>query len=232
MSSEAAPLHLAIIPDGNRRWAKAKGLRPWKGHEEAMKRIQEISDWCQEDKRIDILTLWLFSTENWKRDPVEIAELMKLLQKELQAQRKKFMKEGVRLRHAGRKDRLPPALATLITEIEAETAGNERFTLQLAIDYGGKDELVRAINRSLTSRPPDLKTFSEETLSNFLDQPDLQDIDLVIRTSGENRTSNFFLWQSAYAEWIFSAKNFPDFKTEDLAAAVTEYEERQRRFGT
>src|SRR3989344_599879 len=152
MSSEAAPLHLAIIPDGNRRWAKAKGLRPWKGHEEAMKRIQEISDWCREDKRINVLTVWLFSTENWKRDQVEVAELMIMLQKELQSQRKKFLKEGVRLRHAGRKDRLPPTLAQLLTEIEKETAGNERFTLQLAIDYGGTDEVLRAVNRVIAKK--------------------------------------------------------------------------------
>ena len=143
-----------------------------------------------------------------------------------------LQKERVRFRHAGRKDRIPASLADLIRDVEEETEDHDRFTLQMALDYGGKDEVLRAVSSYLkTSGRPDIQTFTEENLRAHLDQPDLPDIDLIVRTSGEVRTSNFFLWQSAYAEWYFSDKFFPDFGTQELAIALTEYNERKRRFG-
>jgi undecaprenyl diphosphate synthase len=224
--SDSPLLHLAIIPDGNRRWAKTRSLAPWKGHAEAMKRIRELLEWCENDGRIGVLTLWLFSTENWKRPAEEVAMLMKMMEKELQKERKQFQKERIRFRHAGRRDRIPRSLADLIRKVEKETETHERFTFQIALDYGGKDEVLRAVKDAGTT------DLDDASIRQHLDQPDLPDIDLIVRTSGEMRTSNFFLWQSAYAEWVFTEKLFPDFQKDDLAAAVTEYERRQRRFGS
>lgn len=220
------PLHIAIIPDGNRRWAHTRGLQPWKGHEKAVANFKTITEHCYDDPRIGALTVWCFSTENWKRDPEEIAKLMDMLEKYLRKERKGFVEKDVRFRHAGRTDRIPSSLATLIGEVAEETKGCKRFTLQLALDYGGKDELLRALRKA-----KDPSSMTEESLRSLFDQPDMPDIDLVIRTSGEKRVSNFFLWQTAYAEWIFLDKHFPDFSTDDVREGVEEYERRTRRFG-
>ena len=222
----SAQLHLAIIPDGNRRWAKAKGMMPWNGHEKAVENFRTISDWCRLHPRIGVLTVWCFSTENWKRDPLEVRALMKLLEDFLKNERKELMEKKTRFVHSGRKDRIPQSLAKLIANMEEETKNNVDFTLHLAVDYGGKDEIIRAIKKM------ESHDATEEDLRSNLDHPELQDIDIILRSSGEYRTSNFFLWQSAYAEWIFSKKLFPDIGTEDLEAAILEFDERKRRFGS
>ena len=219
-------IHLAIIPDGNRRWAKAHILDPWKGHEQAIETIQTILDWARENDEIAVLTMWLFSTENWKRDPKEIEKLMSMLEDYLKRERETFQKNQTRLLHSGRKDRIPESLAKLIEEIEQETAQFTKFTLHLALDYGGKDEVIRAINKLDATG-----SITDESLREKLDHPELPDIDIIIRTSGEQRTSNFFLWQSAYAEWFFTDTLFPDLKTDDIEGIIKEFKTRSRRFG-
>lgn len=221
------PLHLAIIPDGNRRWAKTRGLLPWNGHERAVGNFRGLTDWCRDDPRIGTLTVWCFSTENWKRDPSEVSSLMRIYEDYLCRERPTFTEKKTRLLHSGRRERIPASLSTLIREIEEETADNTEFTLHLAVDYGGKDEIIRAANRVAAE-----VGVTEDTFRNFLDQPSIPDIDIVLRTSGEQRTSNFFLWQSAYAEWIFIEKLFPDLTTNDLVGALEEYAKRKRRFGS
>jgi len=220
------PLHLAIIPDGNRRWARKRALQPWKGHEQAIDVFRSLVDWCRESPQIGVLTLWCFSTENWKRNPIEVSKLMGMLEKYLINERAKLHENQTRLLHSGRTDRIPASLAALLKEIIDETAKYDEFTLHLALDYGGKDEIVRAIGKLDHEEQLD-----EATIRKHLDQPDLPDIDLIVRTSGEQRTSNFCLWQSAYAEWFFLEKFFPDLTTNDIETALQELAERKRRFG-
>jgi undecaprenyl diphosphate synthase len=223
---ESPRLHLAIIPDGNRRWAKKRSLFPWKGHEVAVENFRTLTDWCRDDPRVGILTVWCFSTENWKRSPEEIHKLMQLLETYLARERKTFKEKNTRLVHSGRSDRIPPSLATLLHDTAEETRTYDGFTLHLAIDYGGKDEMLRGLKK-LNAK----KEITEEAVRDTLDHPELPDIDLIIRTSGEQRTSNFFLWQSTYAEWMFIDKFFPDFDTADLESAVDIFTKRGRRFG-
>lgn len=234
--SDSKPLHLAIIPDGNRRWAREKGfMHVWKGHEVAVENFRTLTDWCRKDSRVSALTVWCFSTENWKRDKREIAELMTMLETYLKKEAKGLKENETRFLHSGRRDRIPASLKKLIEDTEEATKNETEFTLHLAVDYGGKDEVVRALNKLLATRSqlpaPPAYVVTEENLHSFLDHPELQDIDVILRSSGEQRTSNFFLWQAAYAEWVFSPKYFPDIGTEDLDAALTEYDRRKRRFG-
>lgn len=220
-------LHLAIIPDGNRRWARQhKFANVWKGHEKAVENFETLTDWCRNDPRVSILTVWCFSTENWKRDEKEIAELMKLLETYIRNERKNFEKRKTRLVHSGRRDRIPASLKEQIELAEEETRHHTEFTLHIAVDYGGKDEVMRAVNK-LSGK----EVVTEDEIRGALDHPELPDIDLVLRSSGEKRTSNFFLWQSTYAEWVFNPKHFPDIGTDDLEKAIAEYEQRKRRFG-
>lgn len=217
-------MHLAIIPDGNRRWAKARMLLPWNGHERAVENFRGLTDWCKAHPRIAVLTLWCFSTENWKRDPKEVTRLMELFEDYLRREWRQMKEDGVRLAHSGRRDRIPASLREILDEAVAGTAAQTDFTLHLAIDYGGRDEVVRALAKMEGEA-------TEESVRAHLDHPELPDIDIVLRTSGEQRTSNFFLWQSGYAEWIFLQKHFPELTTDDLGAAVAEFERRERRFG-
>jgi len=221
----SSPLHIAIIPDGNRRWARARLWRPWKGHEVSAANFKTLLEWCRKDERIGTLTFWCLSTENWKRGEEEVSKLMELLENYLTNEGENMLKNGIRLLHSGRRERLPDSLITLIDQIGEKTAKNDRLTLHLAIDYGGKDEVMRAMNRI------EKRDITEDDIRAHLDHPELPDIDLVIRTAGERRTSNFFLWQTAYAEWLFSEKLFPDFGTEDLKHALDDFESRTRRYG-
>ena len=220
-------IHLAIIPDGNRRWANAHGLPPWKGHEKSAENFEILLEWCRKSERISTLTFWTFSTENWSREPEEVKKLMEILEKYLylKEKRKRFMENGVRFLHSGRKDRLPKSIRTLMEEMERETGKTWKFTLNLALDYGGKDEVIRAVNKLSGEEA------TEKNIRSNIDHPELPDIDLVIRTSGEYRTSNFALWTTAHAEWVFLDHHFPDFSEADLATALDEYDKRQRRFG-
>jgi undecaprenyl diphosphate synthase len=218
--------HLAIICDGNRRWAKAKGLMPWEGHRIAIENFRAIGDWARDHARIGTLTLWGFSTENWKRDEKEVFELMRLFTWFMEKEIDHVIERKTRFVHAGRKDRIPPALAALFRDAEERTKHFDGFTIQLAIDHGGKDEIVRAVNRIPAGTP-----VTEEAIAANIDHPDVPDIDLVIRTSGEQRTSGFSMWKAAYAEWMFPAYHFPDLDPGKLEEALAEYDGRKRRFG-
>lgn len=235
--TEQQTLHLAIIPDGNRRWAREHKLAAvWKGHEVAIENFRILSDWCRENPRVSVLTIWCFSTENWKRDPVEVEKLMTMLQEYLQKEGDDLVKKNMRFVHSGRRDRMPKSLIDVIDATEKKTSNCTGFTLHLAVDYGGKDEIMRAINNLLIAHSSQLTAsqdleINETNLRTSLDHPELPDIDLILRSSGEQRTSNFFLWQSAYSEWIFSPKYFPDIGTNDLEDAIQEYDRRKRRFG-
>lgn len=231
-------LHIGLIPDGNRRWARGRNLDPWKGHERAIENFRALTEWCLASPNVTILTVWCFSTENWKRDPKEVRQLMGMLERYLKKERKGFLEKQTRFLHSGRRDRIPTSLAKLIGEVEQETAEQKTFTLHLAVDYGGKDEILRAIERMQPQKKTKIENrktpqeTTEDMVQAHLDHPELPDIDLVIRTSGEQRTSNFFLWQTTYAEWEFSPKYFPDFTADDLAKVVESYHARSRRYGT
>ena len=218
---------MGIFPDGNRRWARQRALVPWKGHGEAVKTCRELISWCRDDARVGFLTLWGFSTENWNRGEREVAELMRIYEDFLRGEREQFLKQGTRFVHSGRLDRVPVQLAKIIKELVTETLGQTQFVLNFALDYGGRDEVVRAVQKL-----GDPASVTEESFRQHLDHPELPDFDLIIRTSGEQRTSGFFVWQAAYAEWFFEDKFFPDLRPADVARIVNGYSRRQRRFGS
>ncbi len=219
-------LHVAIIPDGNRRWAKEHLLKPWEGHRKATSVLKSILDWAIAHPAVGALSVFGFSTENWKRDPELVQKLMGMLEQYLIDERASLMQRGVRLLLSGRRDRIAPSLAALLADVEQETQDNHSFSVNLALDYGGRDEIIRAIRRV-----KNVDGLDEEGFRAFLDHPELPDIDCLIRTAGEKRISNFFLWQSAYAELIFLDKYFPDLTNQDMEDALAEYRKRTRRFG-
>jgi len=218
-------LHLAIIPDGNRRWAKTLSLLPWQGHQQAMENFRPVTEWCRNDPRIGTLTIWGFSTENWKRSDEEVSKLMELFEVYLRRERASFLENGVRFAHSGRRDRIPTSLKKLIEEMEEETKDQAEFTMHLAIDYGGRDEIVRAMKKL------EGKDIPEEAVPAHTDPPEIPDIHIILPPSGEQRTSNFFFWQGSYAEWFFLPKHFPALEPADLETVVSDFEKRSRRFG-
>ena len=215
-------LHAAIIMDGNGRWALSRGLPRVAGHYagvEAARRIVETSP----DLGISILTLFAFSSDNWRRPSGEVDVLMKLMERYLDRETSRCVKEGVRIEVIGRRDRLPPRLALAIAVAEAATAAGRRLHLRIAVDYSGRDAILRAAGGALREALP----ISRESLDGELGPP----VDLLIRTGGEQRLSDFLLWESAYAELIFSRRMWPDFTPAELESAVREFHTRQRRFG-
>jgi undecaprenyl diphosphate synthase len=225
------PKHIAIIPDGNRRWAKEKGLPTFEGHKKGFNQAIEIGKKARE-LGIKVLTLWAFSTENWKRTKEEISYLMDLYYQMIEINIKDALKEKIRIIHLGRKDRISNKLRLKIMEAEEKTKNFDKYYLAIALDYGGRDEIIRTINKINQSKIS-IKNFSDEKINQFLDTKDLPYPfpDLVIRTSGEIRTSGFMIWQAAYSEWIFYPKYFPDFTPFDLEKCIEEYKKRKRRFG-
>ncbi len=223
------PLHLAIIPDGNRRWAKKKGKRPEFGHYTAAS-FQHLQELFEEARKFGVkyLTLWGFSTENWKRDSLETKAIFDLLLQNIERFRDEAHSQKIRFRHLGRKDRLPKGLLHALEKLEKETAIYTEFNVQLCLDYGGKDELLRAVNAILKQG---IRSIDELNFSGYLDSASIPDVDLVVRTSGEQRLSGFMPFQSAYAELYFSNVHFPDFTAKELRKAIEEYSKRQRRFG-
>jgi len=216
--------HIAIIPDGNRRWAKQKGLPTIEGHRRG---FNQITDLVREARvlNIKIFTIWAFSTENWKRSQMEIDYLMNLYLKMIDLHFKEAFKNETRIIHIGRKDRINEHLRKKIEEAENKTKIFSKYYLVIALDYGGQDELLRAFQK--------VGNLTFDNINQFLDTKNLPfpEPDLVIRTSGESRTSGFMIWQSAYSELIFSEKFFPDFTKDDLRLAISEYQKRKRRFG-
>ena len=225
--------HLAIIMDGNGRWAQARRLPRIAGHRagvEAVRRIVEAAP----DVGIEVLTLYAFSSENWKRPADEVADLMGLLRHYIQSEINALHKNGVRLDFIGNFRALKPDLVAMLDAARAKTAGNTRLTLIMALNYGGQDELARAakaLAKDVLAGTLDPETISVETLGARLDTAALPPPDLVLRTSGEMRLSNFLLWQSAYAEFVATDTLWPDFDAAALAGAVAEFATRERRFG-
>jgi len=221
------PHHIAIIMDGNRRWAKNKGLDSFDGHKKGMERVREIIE-AANDLGIKVLTFYCFSTENWKRDKREIGYLMRLFNQYIKKYLEDLMKNNCRLKHIGRKDRLPKSLLKTLENAEKKSKNNTAALVQLAIDYGGRDEILRATNKAIKNGIP-LK--SEDDLASLLDTKQNSNVDLLIRTSGEQRTSNFLIWQLAYSEFIFLDCHFPDFTPKKLKESIEKYHKRKRRLG-
>jgi undecaprenyl diphosphate synthase len=225
----AAPRSVAIIMDGNGRWAAARSLPVAEGHREGARALRRTVE-AAIDLGIESLAVYAFSTENWARPPDEVESILELMDETIDRELPDLAKQGVRTRFFGRRDRILAELQEKMAVLEAETAGLDRLNLWIAFDYGGRAELVEATRRMLQEgvRPQDV---SEAAISARLYAPELPDPDLVIRTSGEQRISNFLLWQSAYAELLFDDTLWPDFGEERLRAAVEEYASRIRRFG-
>lgn len=220
--------HIAFIMDGNRRWAKARGLPAHKGHAEGYARAKDVVRWCKEAE-ISLVTLYAFSTENWKRSKTEVSFLMALFERALTKEMDEFAKEGARLRIIGSMENVPTRLARAMRAAEEKTVGNTDIAVNIAFNYGGRDEIVHAV-RALAKNPP--KKISEETVAGRLYTAGLPDPDLIVRTGGEMRLSGFLLWQSAYAELYFTNTYWPAFSKKEFAAILADFKKRERRFGT
>ncbi len=229
VASASPPAHVAIIMDGNGRWAAKQGLPRIAGHERGTENIRRITNAAAE-AGIHYLTLWAFSTENWSRPLEEVSGIMRLLGEALDRETMELHRQGAQLRHIGRLDGLAPDLRKSVEDAIELTRNNDRLVLTLAFDYGGRQEMVRAVQEiARAGIPPE--EIDEATISRHLFTRDIPDPDLVIRTSGEHRMSNFLIWQAAYAELHFSPVFWPEFGPEHLQAALDDYATRERRFG-
>ena len=223
------PKHIAIIMDGNGRWALRRKLPRIAGHKKGADTVRLITEQCRR-MGVEVLTLYAFSDENWGRPKEEVGFLMDMLGSYLKAEINTMKKNGIRFRTIGRIERLPMAAQSWVQKAISETAGNTGMILNLALSYGGRGEIVEAIKR-LRSTNGAAGEITEEAFSSSLDTAGLPDPDLIIRTSGEKRMSNFLLWQAAYSELYFTDTLWPDFGEKDLLAAIVDYQGRQRRFG-
>ncbi len=218
--------HLAIIMDGNGRWAKERGFNRTKGHEAGAEVVRDITTYCANHPTIESVTHYAFSTENWKRPKLEVEFLMKLLERYLKNELETYQKENIRFMAIGDIDKFSKRLQETIRSTEDQTVGNTKLTQVLALNYGGRDEIIRAVHRVLKSG----NEITQESISNSLDTP-YQNIDLLIRTSGERRLSNYLLWQLSYSELEFTDTLWPDFTTQELESIIEDFEDRNRRFG-
>lgn len=220
-------MHIGIIMDGNGRWAQERGFPRTQGHVEGLKAAKRIVR-AASDMGIACLTLYVFSTENWKRAAEETSFIMGLVRQYLKAEFDFCRENRIRVRYAGDPSRLPLDIVRDIAEVSAETKDFPGTQVVLALNYGGRDEIVRAVKRAILDKQTDM---SEAVIGAYLDNPDIPDPDLIIRTAGEYRTSNFLLWESAYSEFYISKKFWPDWTGDDLAFAVEDFKKRDRRFG-
>jgi undecaprenyl diphosphate synthase len=221
--------NLAIILDGNARWAEQRGLPVAEGHRAGTRAVRRTVE-AAIDLGVRSLALYAFSTENWTRPADEVEDLMEIFDETIDRELPDLAREGVRTRFIGRRDRAPDALRDKMDRLEAETAGNDRLQLWIAFDYGGRGEIIDAV-RGLLAAGARAASVDEELFRSHLYAPEMPDPDLVIRTSGELRMSNFLLWQSAYAELVFVDTLWPDFGEEHLRSALEEFARRRRRFG-
>lgn len=223
------PNHVAIIMDGNGRWARERGKDRLQGHEAGTENIRRILRRAAQNG-VGYLTFWAFSSENWRRPEEEVAGLMAILGRALISETEELHRQGAQLRHIGDLTALNPELQDAVTEAIALTAHNDRIVLTIAFNYGGRQELLYAVKNMLSDgiEPDDV---TEDLFASYLYMTDLPDADLIIRTSGEYRLSNFLLWQGAYSELYFSPKYWPDFTPEDFDAALQDFASRERRFG-
>lgn len=228
-ATRSVPRHVAIIMDGNGRWASARGLPRVAGHREGAKAVRRTIEAAAREG-VRYLTLFAFSSENWQRPPDEVQDLTFLLKHYLRSELEELHAQGVQLKVIGERERFGKALAQELHAAEQKTADNKRLTLVLALSYGGRGEIVEAVRRAMLSglNPEEL---TEHQFSGFMYTAGIPDPDLVIRTSGEQRISNFLLWQLAYAEIWFTKALWPDFDAEDFSAALEDYASRERRFG-
>ena len=230
IETSSLPQHVAIIMDGNGRWARGRNLPRLAGHRAGGENIRPVVK-IFADNGVKYLTLYMFSTENWKRPRIEVAGLLSLLSRKIDRETRAFHEENIRLLHLGRLDRLSQKLREKVQAAVDLTRSNTGLTLCLAFDYGGRDEIVRAAGRIAKAGIPG-DSIDECAFARYLYLSDIPDPDLVIRTGGESRLSNFLLWQAAYSELYFTPVLWPDFGRKDIEEVLTEYKRRQRRFGT
>lgn len=229
LDPEKLPRHVAIIMDGNGRWAVRRGRPRITGHKRGAETVRRITEECRR-LGIGVLTLYAFSDENWGRPQDEVGFLMDMLGSFLKAEIANMKANGIKFRTIGRIERLPASVRKWVEKAASETAGNTRMILNLALSYGGRGEILEAFKRARTAESPSA-LLTEAVFSSYLDTAGLPDPDLIIRTSGEQRISNFLLWQAAYAELYFTGTLWPDFSERDLHAALVDFQGRQRRFG-
>jgi len=225
-SSPLAKLHVGIIMDGNGRWATRRQLSRLRGHEAGVEAIRRVVE-AAPKQGVATLTLYAFSSDNWQRPKTEVSALMALLRFYLASEVESLVRNGVRLSVIGRRDRLPDGLSDAIGRAEAATASGDVLHLRIAVDYSARDAILKA-----AAKAAGMGNLTRETFSQLVTgEPELRDVDLVIRTSGEKRLSDFLLWESAYAELHFTETMWPDFEAQDLAEALTSFHRRERRFG-
>lgn len=230
---EFLPKHIALVMDGNGRWAQQRGMKRTEGHKRGEAVLLDVVDACLE-LGIPYLSAYAFSTENWRRSADEVRFLMGFNRDVLRRRRDWLHERGVRIRWAGRRPRLWRSVIRELEAAEELTKDNTNMTLAMCVNYGGRAEIVdaaREIARQAAAGELSPSAITEKSFAQFLDEPDMPDVDLFLRPSGEKRTSNFLLWQSAYAEMVYQDKLFPDFTKQDLHDAVLEYARRDRRFG-
>lgn len=233
IKKEHLPKHVAIIMDGNGRWAKTQGFKRVSGHKKGTRAVRETVENCAE-LGVENLTLFAFSTENWDRPKFEVNTLMELLVSSLKKEISTMMKNNIKLTAIGFLDKLPKSVQRELNDVIDKTAANKRMNLVLALSYGGREELIRAtkqIGQSIEKGDLKVEDIDAETIQKNLYTYNLPDVDFVIRTSGEERISNFLLWQIAYAELYFTETLWPDFRREDLYKALLNFQNRERRFG-
>lgn len=227
------PRHVAIIMDGNGRWATRRGLPRLEGHRKGVETVREIVEACP-DFGVEVLTLFAFSSENWKRSKEEVAGLMGLFRRYFRKEAANLVEKGARVKFIGHRGGLDADIQDMMASLEAQSAENDKLTIVIALNYGGRGEIARAAQRLAVEvaegrmSPEDV---TEAAISGALDAPDAPDPDLVIRTSGEQRISNFLLWQCAYAEFLFVDELWPDFNRDAFARALAAFGARERRFG-
>jgi undecaprenyl diphosphate synthase len=224
--SNAGKLHVGIIMDGNGRWATRRGLSRLRGHEAGVEAIRRIVE-AAPPQGVGTLTLYAFSSDNWRRPKAEVTALMALLRFYLAHEVESLVRNGVRLTVIGRRDRLPDGIATAIARAEAATAGGDVLHLRIAVDYSARDAILNAAAQAATASQLTRESFS----ALITGEPGLRDVDLIIRTSGEKRLSDFLLWEGAYAELHFTERMWPEFESEDLNEALSSFHRRERRFG-
>ena len=226
---EKIPTHIGIIMDGNGRWAQARGLPRLAGHRAGTENLRRVIEACIEFG-IKYLTIYAFSTENWGRPSDEVQGLIKIFEDVIDRELQELYDQGVQLRHLGRLDRLKPGFREKVLRAIEFTKSNDRLVLNIAFNYGGRDEIVCAIQAMIRDGVP-AEAVTDELVSQYLFTAGVPDPDMIIRTSGELRASNFLVWQGAYSEWYFPATYWPDFDRQELLRALQEYDQRDRRYG-
>ncbi|MCX8033859.1 MAG: isoprenyl transferase [Thermodesulfovibrio sp.] len=221
--------HVGIIMDGNGRWAQMRGLPRHEGHKRGVEKVKEIIGAALRLK-IDVVTFYAFSIENWQRPKKEVDIIMQLLQNHLKKETNNFISQGIRFKMIGNRNLIPDNILSVIEEAEKATADCKELITQFAISYSGRDEIIRAVKKAI-QKNIDSENFDENMMNSFLDTAEIPEPDLIIRTSGEQRLSNFLIWQSAYSEFYFTQTLWPDFTDDEFTEAILDFQKRQRRFG-